>query len=92
MIFYIPCTVEETLSSSSLQRDKKTLVNHSFLDSELKKENRFLLSYENIKSNKCHPTEIDFSSPKWYSLVLWCYCRQEQFQESKDCTFSSYKG
>ena len=57
--------MKETVKPSAPVNDSNNWANGSFLDSELKENNIFLSSFEDIKSNKCHLKEIDFSSPKW---------------------------
>ena len=57
--------MKETVKPSAPVNNSNNWANGNFLDSELKENNIFLSSFEDIKSNKCHPKEIDFSSPKW---------------------------
>ena len=68
VVFQTPYIAEETVKPSPPKNHSLDSLNDHFLDSELKEENIYLLSFEDVKSNKCHPSEIDFSSPSWYSL------------------------
>lgn len=91
MVFQTPYIAEETVKPSPPKNHGLDSLNDDFLDSELKEENIYLLSFEDVKSNKCHPSEIDFSSPSWYALYSLLYCRKDQFQKRQDCMFSNYK-
>lgn len=91
VVFQTPYIAEETAKPSPPKNHDLDSLNGNFLDSELKEENSYLLSFEDVKSNKCHPSEIDFSSPSWYSLYSLLYFRKDQFQKRQDCMFSKYK-
>lgn len=91
VVFQTPYIAEETVKPSPPKNHGLDSLNGDFLDSELKEENIYLLSFEDVKSNKCHPSEIDFSSPSWYALYSLLYCRKDQFQKRRDCMFSNYK-
>ena len=69
MVFQTPYIAEETVKPSPPKNHGLDSLNGDFLDSELKEENTYLLSFEDVKSNKCHPSEIDFSSPSWYACI-----------------------
>ena len=92
MVFYTPYIMEETEKPSPPTNRGLDSLNDNFLDSELKEQNIYLSSFEDVKSNKCHPSEIDFSSPNWYSLYSLFYCRKNEFQERQECMFSNYQG
>ena len=91
VVFQTPYIAEETAKPSPPKNHDLDSLNGNFLDSELKEENSYLLSFEDVKSNKCHPSEIDFSLPSWYSLYSLLYCRKDQFQKRQDCMFTKYK-